>query len=104
MNNQVLSIVILVVLVLIVIGYIYYQIKTKGLRKTVIDLIVYAEVCFQKGENVEKFSYVVNALRETLPLPLRFIFTEQNIRKFVQNIFDEIKNALDYDVGDNLLK
>lgn len=104
MNNQVLSIVVLVILALIVIGYIYYQIKTKGLRKTVIDLIVYAEACFQKGENTEKFSYVVRTLREALPLPLRFIFTEQNISKFVQNIFNEIKTALDYDKGSNLIK
>lgn len=93
---HILDIVLIVIIALIIVAYFYYEIKTKGLRTTVIKLIVEAENSFQKGMNAEKFSYVVSIIRGFVPKPLLFIFTEENIKKFVQNIFNEVKVALDY--------
>lgn len=88
------KIIMYVIIALILILFTVWQIIKRGLRQTVIDLIVYAEKNLRGNE--EKFNTVVNAVIVRLPIPFNFIITTESIEKLVQKIFDEIKVALDY--------
>lgn len=94
--EQILPIIIVAVAALIAIGYLVYNICTKGLRQTAIDLIVAAEHEFEQGQNSEKMDYVYNALVAFIPAPFRIFITKETVIAFIQKIFDEIKIALDY--------
>lgn len=96
MTNETLCIVILIAICIIVLAILLWKIKKDGLRATVVDLIVSAETMFKKGENRQKFNYVVNKFIQFLPMPVRFFITVEAVEKFVQLIFDETKKALDY--------
>ena len=96
MANETLCILILIAICIIVLAILLWKIKKDGLRATVVDLIVSAETMFKKGENRQKFNYVVNKFIQFLPMPVRFFITVEAVEKFVQLIFDETKKALDY--------
>ena len=77
--------------------YLLYRVKKDGLRATVVDLIVSAETMFKKGENRQKFDYVVDTfIKKILPTPVRLFITTETVASFVQLVFDETKKALDY--------
>lgn len=85
--------------VLLLIGtiiYIAWQIKKNGLRGTVVKLIVEAESEFNKGENENKINYVIDKVIALIPAPFSLFITREFVRDFIQKIFDEIKEALDY--------
>ena len=96
MDEKTLCIIILILACISILIYLLYRVKKDGLRATVVDLIVSAETMFKKGENRQKFNYVVNKFIQFLPMPVRFFITVEAVEKFVQLIFDETKNALDY--------
>ena len=81
------------VIALITAIFIAWKIKKKGLRKTAIDLIVEAEKNFI--DNQVKFDTVVTEILVRLPIPFNFI-PASFISDFVQEVFDEVKVALDY--------
>lgn len=93
---NILSIIIIAVAVIIAIVFLIYKIKKEGLRPLTISIIVEAEKLYEKGKNEEKFNYVFNIIYENVPGVLKLLFTKENINKFIQKIFDEIKIALDY--------
>lgn len=76
--------------------YLVWQIKKKGLRQTVINLIVRAENMYKKGDNEKKINYVIDKIIVLIPAPLSFFITREAVREFIQTIFDEVKKALDY--------
>ena len=89
----------LIILALFLVGaiiYIAWLFKKKGLRGVVIDLIVKAEAEFKQGENNEKLNFVIDKLIAKIPLPFSLFITKTTIKKFIQAIFNEIKQALDY--------
>lgn len=88
--------VIIAMALIVIIGTLGLSIKNRGLRKTVIKLIVEAEEAFEYGKNSEKLNYVFEEFYLKLPFVFKFIFTKENIIRFIQSIFDEIKIALDY--------
>ena len=96
MNNQTLCIIILILACVCVLGYLLYSIKKNGLRATVIHLIVYAEERLGSGKGKEKMDMVIDGLTSCLPAPIKLFVTEESIKSFVQHVFDEIKEALDY--------
>ena len=96
MDNQTLCIIILIIACVCVLGYLFYLIKKNGLRATAIQLIVYAEKTLGSGQGKEKMDMVIDKITELLPLPIRLFVTKEAIQLFVQHIFDEIKEALDY--------
>lgn len=96
MGEKNLCIIILILACISILIYLLYQIKKNGLRATVVEFIVYAEKTFQKGENKQKFNYVVNKIIQILPMPVRFFITTEAVESFVQMVFDETKKALDY--------
>lgn len=72
--------------------YLIISIMKKGLRQTAIDLIVQAEKSFGEGQGAEKMNTVIAGIltASKLPIPVSVV------RWFVQKVFDEIKEALDY--------
>ena len=89
----VISIAVIVILVAI---YVIYKIRKIGLKDFAIDMIIKAEYIYNKGENEEKMSYVIDKVIGLLPCPIQFFITRDLVRYFIQKIFDGIKKALDY--------
>jgi hypothetical protein len=73
-----------------------FNIKENGLEKTVKELILDAESTFQHGQNDEKMNYCIQKFIEALPFWMQKIATYNNIRHFIQDVFDGIKEAMDY--------
>ena len=88
-----IQIVAAVVIVVIAAFYILWKVKKNGLRKTAIQMIVYAEKNFD--DNQVRFESVVQGILSKLSFPFNMI-PSSAISKFVQSVFDEIKEALDY--------
>lgn len=93
---DILSIVVLTLGFAILVGCLYYQIKKHGLKTTAIELIVYAETIIGSGKGEEKMNYVIDKFIAFLPIPFRILFTREMIKDFIQGVFDEIKDALEY--------
>ena len=87
------QIILMCIVGLIFILFIAWQIVKKGLRQSIIDMIVLAEETIENNE--EKFDTVVNGVIVKLPVPFNMIITTNTVKKLVQKIFDEIKIALD---------
>ncbi len=94
--QTILQIAIIIIACLIPVAYLIYKIKTKGLRPVAVELIVAAEKEFQSGQGSQKMEYVYNALIALVPQPFKMFITKTAMINFIQNIFDEIKVALDY--------
>lgn len=102
MNTQ-LIIEIGIVALAVIAGLLYlgWQIKKKGLKEFAIDMILMAEGLYEKGQNSEKMGYVVKAIKSFLGttkigLLLSMFVTDENIERFIQEVFDGLKKALDY--------
>lgn len=91
-----LQIAIIVIACLVAAAYLFYKIKTKGLRQVAIEMIVAAEKEFQSGQGSQKMEYVYNAIVALIPQPFKLFITKTAVINFIQNIFDEVKVALDY--------
>lgn len=89
-----LTIIFFIILVIATFIKIYVEIKKIGLRKYIINCIVYAEKNFIYGKNQEKFNYVYDKVYDIIPKMLKPFFTKKKTKKFIQMIFDEIKEAL----------
>lgn len=96
MDNQIITITVLVIATLILAFCLYWQIKSKGLRQTAISLIVYAEQMLGSGKGAEKMDYAIDKFIVLLPRPFNAIFTREMVKNFIQEVFNEIKDALDY--------
>lgn len=96
MTNETLCIIILIFVCIICLAALLFYIKKNGLRATAIELIVYAEKALGSGKGKEKMDMVIDKMTEILPLPIRLFVTKEAIKSFVQHVFDEVKQALDY--------
>ena len=96
MTNETLCIIILIFVCVICLVSLLFYIKKNGLRATTIQLIVYAEKVLGSGKGKEKMDMVIDKMTEILPLPIRLFVTKEAIKAFVQHVFDEVKEALDY--------
>ena len=102
MNTQlIIQIATVVIVAIIFIIWIAWQIKKKGLRGFTIDMILKAEDLYKKGQNSEKMLYVIDKIKEVLKETktgkiISIFITEENIEKFIQSVFDNLKKALDY--------
>ncbi len=76
--------------------YIAWQIKKNGLKEFATQMIVKAEDMYKKGQNDEKFNYVVEKVIAMIPMPLQLFITEDMVKNFIQKVFDSVKTALDY--------
>lgn len=89
-------IILIFAIVILWLGLKAYEIyKLEGLRGLIIKLIVKAENIFEQGMNTEKFDSVFNGVYNKFPAILKKFISAQNVKDFIQEIFDEIKVALD---------
>lgn len=95
-NQMIISISVIAILVIAFLIYIVWKIKKSGLKEFATEMIIKAEDMYKKGQNEEKINYVIDKIITILPAPLQIFITRETIRNFVQNVFDNIKKALDY--------
>jgi F0F1-type ATP synthase membrane subunit a len=97
MNTQLIIQITVVALVVIVFGlWLFWQIKKKGLKGFVTEIIIEAEDTFEEGKNSEKMNFVIDKVIALIPMPLSLFITRETVQDFIQKIFDSIKLALDY--------
>ncbi len=98
--------IVIAVVIVCFIGYLVYSIKKKGLKKAALEWILLAEKEFQKGENENKFEYVYKAIYSLLPAFVKVFVSEEVTKnvlsKFIQDVFDYIKPALDYGIKEEI--
>ena len=94
--NDTISIIVLVICFIILVGCLFYEIKKNGLRKVAIKIIVKAEELLGSGKGKEKMQYAITQFLELLPAPIRIFFTVESVQNFIQEVFDDIKDALEY--------
>ena len=92
----IIEIAVVAIIVLLFVFWLVWQIKKKGLKQFVTQMIVKAEDTYDKGQNSEKLNFVIDKVIAMLPKPLQFFITRETVKKFVQSIFDTVKKALDY--------
>lgn len=91
-----ISVVAIALMVIAFFIYIAWQIKKNGLKEFATQMIVKAEDMYKKGQNDEKFNYVVEKVIAMIPMPLQLFITEDMVKNFIQKVFDSVKTALDY--------
>lgn len=96
MDEKTLCVIMLILACICVLIYLLWQIKKNGLRATVVHLIVCAEKLLGSGQGKAKMDYVIDKFIAVLPLPIRIFITREEVQDFVQHIFDDVKEALDY--------
>ena len=96
MDTNTMCIIILILACVSILVYLLYRIKKDGLRATVIDLIVYAEAELGSGKGKEKMDYVIDQLVKHIPAPFCLFITTSSIKRFAQEVFDQVKRCLDY--------
>lgn len=78
------------------VGVKYVQhVGMESIREKVYQAFLSAEHEFKYGDNTEKFEYVINIARNSIPMPFSLFITESLLRKVVQAWFDLIKDLLD---------
>lgn len=94
--QTIISVVTIALIVIAFFIYIAWQIKKNGLKEFATQMIVKAEDMYKKGQNDEKFNYVVEKVIAMIPMPLQLFITEDMVKNFIQKVFDSVKTALDY--------
>lgn len=86
----------LLIVILAVIGTIFFLIKKKGLRQAAIDAIVWAEQEFNGEAGQQKMQEAIDYIQQIVPF-LKFV-PDKIIKSFIQGVFNQIKKALDLQV------
>ena len=97
-DNPVLAIIFIILVVAVVVFLAVKAIQNIGLEKIrafVYQKFIEAEHEFQYGDNTQKFEYVIQLARSSIPAPFNMFITESLLRKVVQLWFDLIKDLLD---------
>ena len=97
-ENPIAAVVFIVIAVVVAVFLLVKVMQTVGMekvRKIVYKAFVVAENKFQHGDNVEKFNFVINVAKDTIPTPFNLFITESLLRKVIQAWFDLCKDLLD---------
>ena len=94
--QTIISVMTIALMVIAFFIYIAWQIKKNGLKEFATQMIVKAEDMYKKGQNDEKFNYVVEKVIAMIPMPLQLFITEDMVKNIIQKVFDSVKTALDY--------
>lgn len=97
-ENPVVAIIFLLLVVALAIFLFVKAMQKIGLEK--VRAVVYrgfvkAEHSFKHGQNKQKFDYVVQLARSSIPSPFNLFITESLLRKVIQLWFDLCKDLLD---------
>lgn len=90
------ELIVAILLLFILFIYVLWQIKKKGLKPLIVEFIIKAEDSFKQGENKEKMDFVIDKIITLIPLPFSLFVTRDILKNIIQKVFDEIKQALDY--------
>lgn len=97
-DNPILTIIFLVIVfafaIFLVVKYVQY-VGLEKIRKTTYNLFIEAEHSFEKGDNEQKFDYVVQLARSAIPAPFNLFITKKLLKKVIQMWFDLCKDLLD---------
>ena len=97
-KHPILAIIFIVIVVALAIFLMVKLIQKVGLekvREVVYKGFVEAENEFLYGENTEKFDFVVDLAKKSIPLPFSLFITDTLLRKVIQLWFDLCKDLLD---------
>ena len=97
-DNPVVAIIFTVLMVAVAIFLVVKAMQNIGLEKIrayVYQGFIKAEHEFQQGENEQKFDYVVQLAKSSIPAPFNLFITEKLLRKVIQLWFDICKDLLD---------
>ena len=97
-KNPIIATIFLVVVVAFVIFLLVKFMQRVGLekvRETVYKGFIVAEHEFLQGDNEDKFNYVVDLAKSSIPLPFSLFITDKLLRKVIQLWFDLCKDLLD---------
>ena len=97
-KNPILAIIFIVIVAVLAIFPMVKLIQKVGLekvREVVYKGFVEAENEFLYGENTEKFDFVVDLAKKSIPLPFSLFITDTLLRKVIQLWFDLCKDLLD---------
>lgn len=83
----------LLVIIIVVAIALTYFIKKKGLRQVATDAIVWAERMYGTEEGYQKMQKAIDYMQQIIPF-LNFV-PDAIIHRFIQGVFDQIKEALD---------
>lgn len=97
-QSPILAIIFIVLVVALLVFLLVKLVQKLGLEK--VRTIVYkgfvkAEREFQKGENSQKFDFVCQLARSSIPAPFNLFVTESILRNTIQLWFDLTKDLLD---------
>ncbi len=106
LQNNLLEVVIVILIVVAFIIYLFYCIKKEGLRKVAIKSILEAEKLYNSTTGKERLSYAVDYVYNYLPSYVKLLFPkivlEESLQRFIQTMFDQVKDLLDYEKGELL--
>lgn len=88
----------IVIVIVAVVLALVYVIKKKGIRQTAIDAIVWAEREFSTEAGKEKMQKAIDYCQQIIPF-LNFV-PDALIEKFLQGVFNQIKEALEQTPND----
>ena len=88
---QIISLIIILIAICI---YIIWLIRKNQLKDVALKLILEAEKEYQNGN--EKMNYCIKKLIALVPMPFSLFITENMVRNIIQNVFDKVKELLDY--------
>lgn len=98
MDHIVLAVIFIAIVLILAVYLLVKYLQKLGLEKvraTVYKGFVLAENSFKQGDNKQKFEYVVQLARSSIPAPFNLLITESTLRKVVQLWFDICKDLLD---------
>lgn len=95
-NATPITLAVIGIVAVVFVGVKYVQcVGLEHIRQKVYQAFLVAEHEFQYGDNTEKFEYVINIAKSSIPAPFNLFITESLLRKVVQAWFDLIKDLLD---------
>lgn len=82
----------LLVIIIVVIGVLFFIIKRKGIRQAAIDAIVYVQRVMKTEDGHAKMCAAIDYFQQLVPF-LSFI-PDSIIEQFIQGVFNQIESAL----------
>ena len=102
------ELIIIALAILSFIAYIFYMCKKEGLRKVALKAILEAEKMYYSTTGKERLQIAINYVYEYIPAYIKVILPksilEDLLQKFIQEIFNQVKELLDYEKGVKLIE
>lgn len=108
MNWDLPEIISAIIIILIFIIYLVYIIKRDGLRNVALKAILEAEKQYNSTTGKERLDFAVNYVYEYLPTYIKIVLPKtilkEWLQRFIQEIFSQVKDLLDYEKGADLIE